>query len=93
MVLFRFLTGLGLGAAMPNIGTLVSEYAPERQRSFLITIIFAASPLAPRRRILRLMANPEVWLALADAARRHPPAAVRAAPDLAVTGIGAFSGG
>ncbi|HBU7007270.1 TPA: MFS transporter, partial [Klebsiella oxytoca] len=40
MVLFRFLTGLGLGAAMPNIGTLVSEYAPERQRSFLITIIF-----------------------------------------------------
>ena len=40
MMVFRFLTGLGLGAAMPNIGTLVSEYAPERQRSFLITIIF-----------------------------------------------------
>lgn len=39
-MVFRFLTGLGLGAAMPNIGTLVSEYAPERQRSFLITIIF-----------------------------------------------------
>lgn len=37
---FRFMTGLGLGAAMPNIGTLVSEYAPERQRSFIITVIF-----------------------------------------------------
>ncbi len=28
MMFFRFMTGLGLGAAMPNIGTLVSEYAP-----------------------------------------------------------------
>ncbi len=26
MMFFRFMTGLGLGAAMPNIGTLVSEY-------------------------------------------------------------------
>lgn len=40
MMFFRFMTGLGLGAAMPNIGTLVSEYAPERQRSFIITVIF-----------------------------------------------------
>lgn len=40
MIFFRFMTGLGLGAAMPNIGTLVSEYAPERRRSFLITVIF-----------------------------------------------------
>ncbi|HHT0392832.1 TPA: MFS transporter [Raoultella planticola] len=40
IIFFRFMTGLGLGAAMPNIGTLVSEYAPERQRSFLITVIF-----------------------------------------------------
>ncbi|URQ62578.1 aromatic acid/H+ symport family MFS transporter [Pantoea alhagi] len=40
MMLFRLLTGLGLGAAMPNVGTLVSEYAPERQRAFLITVVF-----------------------------------------------------
>ncbi|HDZ9045296.1 TPA: aromatic acid/H+ symport family MFS transporter [Klebsiella pneumoniae] len=32
--------GLVISAAMPNIGTLVSEYAPERQRSFIITVIF-----------------------------------------------------
>ncbi|WP_435955374.1 MFS transporter [Dryocola sp. BD626] len=40
MIFFRFMTGLGLGAAMPNMGTLVSEYAPERKRSFIITVIF-----------------------------------------------------
>ncbi|MBX9444173.1 MFS transporter [Dickeya chrysanthemi] len=40
MVIFRFLTGLGLGAAMPNVGTLVSEFAPEKKRSFIITVVF-----------------------------------------------------
>lgn len=40
MVLFRFLTGLGLGAAMPNVGTLIAEYAPARRRSLLITVAF-----------------------------------------------------
>ncbi|KJV33887.1 4-hydroxybenzoate transporter [Aquitalea magnusonii] len=40
LVIFRFLTGLGLGAAMPNVGTLVSEFAPERRRSFLVTVVF-----------------------------------------------------
>lgn len=40
IMLFRFLTGLGLGAAMPNVSTLVAEYAPERRRSFIITVVF-----------------------------------------------------
>jgi AAHS family 4-hydroxybenzoate transporter-like MFS transporter len=40
LILFRFLTGLGLGAAMPNVGTLVSEYAPDKNRSFLVTVVF-----------------------------------------------------
>jgi AAHS family 4-hydroxybenzoate transporter-like MFS transporter len=34
MIFFRFMTGLGLGAAMPNIGTLVSEYAPSASAHF-----------------------------------------------------------
>ncbi|MTV36871.1 MFS transporter [Duganella radicis] len=38
--LLRFLTGLGLGAAMPNTTTLLSEYVPERSRSTLIAIMF-----------------------------------------------------
>ena len=36
----RFLTGLGLGAAMPNAITLLSEYVPERSRSRLLTLMF-----------------------------------------------------
>ncbi|WP_042958886.1 MFS transporter [Erwinia tasmaniensis] len=40
MMILRFLTGLGLGAAMPNVGTLVAEYSPERKRAFLITVVF-----------------------------------------------------
>lgn len=39
-MLFRLLTGLGLGAAMPNVGTLVAEFAPARRRAFLITVVF-----------------------------------------------------
>jgi AAHS family 4-hydroxybenzoate transporter-like MFS transporter len=37
---FRFLTGLGLGAAMPNSTTLLSEYIPQRLRGILITLMF-----------------------------------------------------
>lgn len=40
MIMLRFLTGLGLGAAMPNAATLISEYAPERKRSLVVTIVF-----------------------------------------------------
>ena len=40
LLVLRFLTGLGLGASMPNVGTLVSEYAPEKRRSILITVVF-----------------------------------------------------
>lgn len=40
LVILRFLTGLGLGAAMPNASILVSEYAPERSKSLLITLAF-----------------------------------------------------
>jgi AAHS family 4-hydroxybenzoate transporter-like MFS transporter len=36
----RFLTGLGLGAAMPNTTTLLSEYVPERSRSALLALMF-----------------------------------------------------
>lgn len=40
MALLRFLTGLGLGAAMPNTTTLLTEYVPERSRSFLVATMF-----------------------------------------------------
>ncbi|MGI4859394.1 MAG: MFS transporter [Janthinobacterium lividum] len=40
LMALRFLTGLGLGAAMPNSTTLLSEYVPSRSRSLLLTIMF-----------------------------------------------------
>lgn len=40
LVIFRFLTGIGLGAAMPNATTLFSEYCPARIRSLLVTCMF-----------------------------------------------------
>src|SRR5262245_37125971 len=40
LVFWRFLTGLGLGGAMPNSVTLTSEFCPEKRRSFLVTTMF-----------------------------------------------------
>ena len=40
LAILRFLTGIGLGAAMPNTTTLLAEYLPERYRSVLITVMF-----------------------------------------------------
>jgi AAHS family 4-hydroxybenzoate transporter-like MFS transporter len=40
MALLRLLTGVGLGAAMPNASTLLTEYVPERSRSLLVTLMF-----------------------------------------------------
>jgi MFS family permease len=40
MALLRLLAGIGMGTAMPNTTTLLSEYAPQRRRSLMITIMF-----------------------------------------------------
>jgi AAHS family 4-hydroxybenzoate transporter-like MFS transporter len=45
LTILRFLTGLGLGAAMSNALTLMSEYAPERRRSVLVNTVFCGFPL------------------------------------------------
>ncbi|MGY3347314.1 MULTISPECIES: MFS transporter [unclassified Bradyrhizobium] len=45
LLVYRFLTGLGLGGAMPNIVALTSEYAPKRMRALLIAIMFCGFPL------------------------------------------------
>lgn len=42
--LLRFLTGVGLGAAMPNAVTLLSEYCPEKRRFFLVNTMFCGFP-------------------------------------------------
>jgi AAHS family 4-hydroxybenzoate transporter-like MFS transporter len=45
LVVLRFLTGLGLGGAMPNAITLSAEYAPDKHRSVLVTTMFCGFTL------------------------------------------------
>ncbi|MBV8094989.1 MAG: MFS transporter [Acetobacteraceae bacterium] len=45
LVVLRFLTGLGLGAAMPNAVTLMSEYCPDAWRATLTNTMFCGFPL------------------------------------------------
>lgn len=45
LALFRFLTGLGLGAAQPNAATLVAEYAPQRRRSLFVSLLYSGLTL------------------------------------------------
>jgi AAHS family 4-hydroxybenzoate transporter-like MFS transporter len=41
----RFLTGLGLGGALPNAAALASEYVPRRHRPFAVTLTIVCVPL------------------------------------------------
>lgn len=41
----RFLTGLGLGGAMPTAITLSSEFAPQKNRAWLVTLMFCGFTL------------------------------------------------
>lgn len=43
--IWRFITGLGLGAAMPNAVTLMNEYSPDRKRSFITNAMFCGFPV------------------------------------------------
>ena len=45
LVIWRFVTGLGLGAAMPNAVTLMSEYCPDGRRATLTNAMFCGFPL------------------------------------------------
>jgi len=44
-LVLRFLTGLGLGGAMPNVVALASEYSPKRLISVVVSILFCGMPL------------------------------------------------
>jgi AAHS family 4-hydroxybenzoate transporter-like MFS transporter len=45
LAVLRFVTGLGLGAAMPNAVTLMSEYCPDARRATLTNAMFCGFPL------------------------------------------------
>ena len=45
LIIFRFLTGLGLGGAMPNVVALTSEYSPKRLQAVFVGMLFCGMPL------------------------------------------------
>jgi AAHS family 4-hydroxybenzoate transporter-like MFS transporter len=45
LTVLRFVSGLGLGGAMPNAAALSSEYVPVRQRPFAVTLTIVCIPL------------------------------------------------
>lgn len=44
LIVLRFLTGLGLGGAMPNVIALSAEYTPARWRSTAVGVMFCGFP-------------------------------------------------
>ena len=45
LLILRFLTGLGLGGALPNCVSLASEYVPKRLMAVLVAILFCGLPV------------------------------------------------
>lgn len=45
LLIYRFFTGIGLGASMPNVIALTAEYAPVRYRTLAVTLMFCGVPL------------------------------------------------
>lgn len=45
LLLLRFLTGLGLGGAIPNVIALMTEYVSNKTRNVVLAIIFMGIPL------------------------------------------------
>jgi len=45
LTLLRFLTGIGLGAAVPNLIALTSEHAPPHRRALAVSAMFCGFPL------------------------------------------------
>ncbi|WDL97634.1 MFS transporter [Alicyclobacillus sp. ALC3] len=45
MLVFRILTGLGLGGSMPNIIAITSEYSPKRWHKTMVSVMFIGVPV------------------------------------------------
>ena len=44
LAVLRFLTGLGLGGALPNIAALAADLAPRHRRAAAVTLVYAGFP-------------------------------------------------
>jgi AAHS family 4-hydroxybenzoate transporter-like MFS transporter len=45
LMVLRFLTGLGLGGAMPNSIAMTAEYGPKRRQATMVMVMFCGFPL------------------------------------------------
>src|ERR1700751_3428472 len=45
LMVLRFLTGLGLGGAMPNSIAMTAEYAPHRRQATMVMVMFCGFPI------------------------------------------------
>ena len=45
LLLYRLVTGFGLGGAIPGVITITSEYAPRARRTTIVTLMFCGFPL------------------------------------------------
>ena len=64
LVIARFLTGVGLGGAMPNLVALVAESVPSSRRSIAVGSLYASMPLGGAVAALVSMAigsDPDSW--------------------------------
>ena len=93
LVVWRFITGLGLGAAMPNAVTLMSEYCPDGRRATLTNAMFCGFPLgAAFGGFLAAWMIPQFGLAQRPGARRDRAAGPDGAAAPAAAGVGALHG-
>jgi AAHS family 4-hydroxybenzoate transporter-like MFS transporter len=45
LIIIRFVTGLGLGGALPGVIAVTSEYAPPHRRATIVSLMFCGFPL------------------------------------------------
>jgi AAHS family 4-hydroxybenzoate transporter-like MFS transporter len=45
LVIWRFLVGVGMGGAIPNVIALVSELVPEKRRNLMVVVVYSGAAL------------------------------------------------
>jgi hypothetical protein len=92
LVIWRFITGLGLGAAMPNAVTLMSEYCPDGRRATLTNAVLRLSVGCGFRWLSRCLDDTAVGLAKRPGARRDHAADLNRADGPSAAGVCALHG-
>ncbi|MHC9086872.1 3-(3-hydroxy-phenyl)propionate transporter MhpT [Luteimonas sp. RIT-PG2_3] len=66
LLITRFLTGVGLGGALPNLIALVAENTPARHRNLVVGMLYAGLPAGGALAALTSLAgaHPESWTAV-----------------------------